>query len=74
MKQHESTTSPAQSDSKRLLNVPELAERLGIPVQSVYPLVAQGKIPSVRIGCRIRFRESDLDEWLSHSSTRAGLY
>lgn len=47
----------------RHLTADEVAERLGIPVYSVYALAREGEIPHLRIGRRVRFREEDLEAW-----------
>jgi excisionase family DNA binding protein len=46
------------------LKVPEVATVLRIARSRAYELVADGKIPSVRIGCSIRVNRRELDRWL----------
>jgi excisionase family DNA binding protein len=47
--------------NRDLLTVAEAAARLRIGRSTMYKLIAQGKVPSIRIGSRlIRIREEDL--------------
>lgn len=56
----------AEADKKRLaINVDECAARLGLSRNVVYDLVAQGKIPSVRVGRRIVIPEQGVEAWLA---------
>ena len=48
-----------------VLTTSELAEYLGVHVQAIYDLRADGRGPSgVRVGREIRFRVSDVTRWL----------
>ncbi len=46
------------------LKVPEVATVLRIARSRAYELVADGEIPSVRIGCSIRVNRKELERWL----------
>jgi excisionase family DNA binding protein len=46
------------------LKVPEVAKVLRIARSRAYELVADGKIPSVRIGRSVRISRRELDRWL----------
>lgn len=46
------------------LKVPEVAEVLRIARSRAYELVADGEIPSVRIGRSVRVNRRELDKWL----------
>ncbi len=46
------------------LKVPEVAEVVRIARSRAYELVAEGKIPSVRIGRSVRVSCRDLERWL----------
>lgn len=46
------------------LKVPEVAEVLRIARSRAYELVAEGEIPSVRIGRSLRVNREELDRWL----------
>ena len=47
-----------------LLTVPEAAEYLRFSVRSVRQLIADGLLPVVRIGARVRLRPSDLSQFV----------
>jgi excisionase family DNA binding protein len=46
------------------LKVPEVAEILRIARSRAYELVAEGEIPSIRIGRSVRVSRGELDRWL----------
>jgi excisionase family DNA binding protein len=46
------------------LKVPEVAEVLRIARSRAYELVADGEIPSVRIGRSVRVSRRELERWL----------
>lgn len=55
--------SPQQPN--RLLRVSECADRLGLSVRSLWNLIADGKLPAVRISRRAtRVLESDLEKFI----------
>ncbi len=43
----------------------EIAQILRVPKGRVYELARQGKLPAVRMGRQIRFREESVDAWLA---------
>jgi excisionase family DNA binding protein len=47
------------------LKVPEVAQVLRIARSRAYELVAEGEIPSVRIGRSVRVSRMELDRWLA---------
>lgn len=49
------------------MKVPEVAEELRIARSRAYELVANGKIPSVRIGRSVRVNRGELERWLEES-------
>lgn len=49
----------------RLLNVDEVAERLGVTKDWVWAQARAGRIPHVQLGRYRRFREEALEEWLA---------
>lgn len=53
---------------KAVLNVEEVAARLGIGVNRVYELVNAGLLPHFRIGRRVLIGEAELGEWVSQQS------
>ena len=49
---------------KEYLKVPQVAEFLQIGRSRAYELVADGEIPSVKIGRSVRVSRKELDRWL----------
>lgn len=48
----------------RLLRVPDVVRMLGIPAWRIYELVAERKIPHMRVGRTLRFSEVALAAWI----------
>jgi excisionase family DNA binding protein len=46
------------------LKVPEVARIIRVARSRAYELVAEGEIPSVRIGRSVRVSRRELDKWL----------
>ena len=46
------------------LTTEELATLLKIPKLTVYKWVSQRKIPYVKVGKHLRFKRSEIEEWL----------
>lgn len=51
-----------------LLTAKDVTAELGISDKTIYRLAKEGRIPYVRIQSNLRFRRSDLDEWLASKS------
>ena len=51
----------------RLLTMDEAAAALGVGNRMIRRLVADRRIPSVRVGRHVRFRESDIDTFIHDS-------
>ena len=51
----------------KLLNVNEMAETLGIKVNTLYSWVYSRKIPYLKVGRLVRFDLTDVREWLKNS-------
>ncbi len=49
---------------ERLLTVQQVADLLGIKVQTIYLWVAQKRIPHRKIGRLVRFRMCDVEEFV----------
>ena len=49
---------------ERLLTVQDISSLLGIKKSYVYYLTHQKKIPHLKMHGHLRFRQSDIDEWL----------
>ncbi|MBW8077918.1 MAG: helix-turn-helix domain-containing protein [Gallionella sp.] len=59
----------------RLLGVQEAAALLGLPISSLWALVAEGRLPrQIKIGRRSRWSRSALEEWIreQHKAAQAG--
>ena len=52
----------------RLLSVRQVSQILGSHPHTIYGWVEEGKLPCLRIGSRIKFRESVIEEWLAKRS------
>jgi excisionase family DNA binding protein len=50
--------------SERLLTARELGAQLGFSAATIVDWAAAGKIPSFKIGGRLRFRPSEVETWL----------
>jgi excisionase family DNA binding protein len=55
-----------------LLKGDEVAEILKISRTKAFSLMAQGVIPSIRIGHNIRVEEADLDEYIKSNKSSTG--
>ena len=49
---------------EKLLNRKEIAEILQVKPGTIYQWTHQGYIPFLKVGRFVRFRESDINEWL----------
>lgn len=50
--------------TERLLNARELAELLGFTPGTIVDWSEAGKVPSFKVGGRLRFRLSEVEAWL----------
>ena len=50
--------------TERLLTARELAELLGFSASTVVDWSERGELPGFKVGGRLRFRESEVLEWL----------
>ena len=50
------------------MSIEELSEMLGIPVSTLYAWTCKKKIPHVKLGRLVRFKESEITEWISKKS------
>ncbi len=55
----------------QLLTIDQLAERLGITVRHVRRLVAEKRVPYLKVGKLVRFNPDEIKQWLA--SRRQGL-
>jgi excisionase family DNA binding protein len=49
---------------EKLLSPREVAELLGVPVRTLYDWRSDERPPAARIGKHLRFRPSDVEQWL----------
>ena len=53
-------------DLEPMYSLTELAERLGVPVQTIYDLRHHGRGPrGFRVGRQLRFRAGEVRDWLA---------
>ncbi len=55
-----------------LWDIADVSEYLQVPVSSIYKMTARKapvRIPHIRIGGKLRFRQSDVDQWLTLLTT-----
>ena len=50
------------------MSIGELSEKLGIPVATLYAWTCKKKIPYIKLGTLVRFKESEIMEWISKKS------
>lgn len=53
----------------KIFSIDEVAAYLKIPKSTIYKLSERGKIPSIKIGKQLRFRQSSLDKWFSEQES-----
>ena len=53
------------TQTEKIMKVPEVAKYLQLSKSKVYYLVARRKIPHLRLGKNVRIRESDLMRWMT---------
>lgn len=51
----------------RLLDVPTTADRLGVSVRYVRRLVAERRIPYIKLGHLLRFDPDEVDAWVDQA-------
>ena len=51
------------------LTMDEVLGYLRVTSRTIYRLIKAGDLPAVRVGRQWRFRQSDLDAWLSRQQT-----
>ncbi|MCI0420968.1 MAG: response regulator [Acidobacteria bacterium] len=55
-----------------LITVKEVADYLKLKEQTVYLLARQNKIPSLKVGGSLRFKKSQMDNWLATTPKTSG--
>ncbi|MBM3282764.1 helix-turn-helix domain-containing protein [Candidatus Gottesmanbacteria bacterium] len=51
--------------SQGFLNIRQIADYLGIKASTIYSLVERKGIPHYRVGRLVRFRKTEVDEWMA---------
>jgi len=54
----------------RLLTPQEIADYLGVKQSTIYQWTHQGFIPHLKLGRFVRFRESQVRQWLEHKEEK----
>lgn len=57
-------------DDRDVLDVPQVAQLLGVGRNTIYALVAKNQIPHRRLGKAIRFSRAGVMSWLASWSSR----
>lgn len=55
-----------------IMTIKEVAEYLKIREKTAYRLVAEGKIPGVKVGGSWRFRRSEIETWIDEQREGRG--
>jgi excisionase family DNA binding protein len=66
------TGAPRRAGHGALWDITDVSAYLQIPVSSIYKMTARKaavRIPHIRIGGALRFRQSDVDQWLTLLTT-----
>jgi excisionase family DNA binding protein len=61
---HSHGTGESAHPGNQLLTIPQVSERLALPVSRVYELARQGKLPVLRVGKYVRVQAVDLARWI----------
>jgi len=61
---HSQGTGELCQPDNQLLTIPQVSERLTLPVGRVYELARQGKLPVVRVGKYVRVHAVQLERWI----------
>ena len=54
----------------RLLNVGEVADILGVSVQTIYSWASMGRLPVVKVGRRTLFHPGEIERWIALRSRK----
>jgi len=57
---------------ERLLNVEDVAVLLGLSRLTVYAWAARRQLPALKVGSRLKFRASEIQEWVDGRPRPAG--
>ena len=59
---------------KRLLNINELAEYIGVRKNTLYTFVCQRRIPFVKCGRLVKFDMRDIDKWIENHKQKENTF
>ena len=62
---------PSNNAAEPLMTVADVAEYLKLAEQTIRNKVHRGEIPFVKAGTLLRFRRSQIDEWLAEQTAAA---
>lgn len=65
------TTVTTHASRRSLMDLPAVAERLGVNERHIRRLVAERRIPYIKWGHLLRFEPGDIDQWLAASRVPA---
>lgn len=57
---------------EQMIGVSQVAEILGVKEHTIRQWVHQKKLPFYKIGRLVKFRESDIEEWIKARNTEPG--
>ncbi len=58
--------------SNDILTLKEVAVYLKLAEKTAYRLAAEGKLPGFKVGGSWRFKESDIEKWITEQKKRVG--
>lgn len=54
--------------AKKLMDVEDIANYLGLSTRTVYSMIKKGEIPYVKVGGQYRFVESEIEDWIKEKA------
>ena len=56
--------------NRRLLDIKEVADYIGLSVHTLYTMVSQRRIPFVKMGRLTKFDREEIDKWITSHSVK----
>ena len=56
--------------NRRLLDINEVADYIGLSVHTLYTMVSQRRIPYVKMGRLTKFDREEIDKWIASHSVK----
>ncbi|MEK7351042.1 MAG: helix-turn-helix domain-containing protein [Nitrospirota bacterium] len=56
--------------NRRLLDIKEVADYIGLSVHTLYTMVSQRRIPYVKMGRLTKFDREEIDKWIASHSVK----